>query len=562
MAERLCRLALMTAALVMAAGGVLAQESEDLAAAADAVLERMDQLEALAAIEESLAGVREEAAAAERQLRRATTDEDRLSAEEALADLARRAAGLEEDFRHVATGIDFTLFAQIEEEEFDWRDAVEEIFEPVALELRSAAAHPREVEELRAEVSLYERRLPEIEQALQRLAELGEEAAGTSIEARLAALAEHWSHQQAEQMTQLDAARLRLDEKLSERRSIGETLRDVIMIFFRRRGRNLMLAIASFLGIFLLLRWLQGYLHRATPDSRIAGSRFLARLVDVLYYLFTVVAAITALLAVLYMSGDWVLLGIAVLFLVGLAWALKNTLPAFLDQARLMLNLGPVREGERLVYLGVPWRVDSLNLYTDLENAELQGGRLRLPLKELASLRSRPFDEKQELWFPTRLDDWVVMADGFYGRIIRQTPEEVVIATGRGSEKAYRTTDFLAQRPKNLSIATFAVNQPLRLALSHRDEALREIPEKLKATVEEVVGRQPYADCLEQVITELKEIDESALNFNVIAKFSGGAASEYTEIGWLLSQAALEASNRHGWKIPYPQLTVHRPTEG
>ena len=137
----------------------------------------------------------------------------------------------------------------------------------------------------------------------------------------------------------------------------------------------------------------------------------------------------------LFLSGDQMhglFIGLWALIL-ALVWAMKNTVPAFLDNARLILNLGPVREGERVVYQGIPWRVAALNLFTDLENPELVGGHFRLPLKDLSTLRSRPFDPETERFFPTRLDDWVMLADGFYGRVIRQTPEEVVIATGRGS---------------------------------------------------------------------------------------------------------------------------------
>ncbi len=559
------RPALLRAAAIGAfAGALLApaavgQDPDVMTAVADEVVQRMEKLQALDDIEESMAQVWDSVRAAEGDLRRARTEEEKTAVEETLAELHNRLAGLEEDFELTATGIDFLLFEDVQQEELDWRAEIEAIFAPMLAEMRSAAAYPREVERLRGEIALYDQRLPEIEQAVEQLGELAEETETAAVRSRLQTLADYWQQRLAEQTAQRDASALQLEEMLSKRTGLGQAVGGIIEVFFRQRGRNLILAVLAFAGIFFLLRWLQGYVQRATPLLGLSRRHFLSRLVDVVYYLFTVIAAVGALLTVLYLSGDWVLLAIAVLFLLGLVWALKNTIPAFLDNARLLLNLGPVREGERVVYQGVAWRVAALNIFSDLENPELEGGHFRLPLRDLTTLRSRPYDPEREPLFPTRLHDWVILADGFYGRVIRQTPEEVVIATGRGSEKTYRTADFLAQRPKNLSIATFAVNQPLNLAYRHADEALDGIPPKVRAVVEEFVGRQPYADCLEQVVVELKELGESALTFNVIAKFSGGAASEYTEIGWLLAQAGLEACRRHGWEIPYPQLVVNQP---
>jgi hypothetical protein len=79
----------------------------------------------------------------------------------------------------------------------------------------------------------------------------------------------------------------------------------------------------------------------------------------------------------------------------------------FVREVTLLLNLGAVREGERVMYNGIPWLVRSLNFYTRLVNPELEGGDIRLPLRDFHDLRSRSFDAN-EPWFPTRLNDWVI----------------------------------------------------------------------------------------------------------------------------------------------------------
>ena len=125
--------------------------------------------------------------------------------------------------------------------------------------------------------------------------------------------------------------------------------------------------------------------------------------------------------AVLYLFEDWVLLTLAIVFMMGLAWTSKSALPRIWGEMLLLLNMGTVREGERLSYNGIPWLVQSLNFSALLVNPELAGGRLRLPLHDLFALRSRSF-EPEEPWFPSRLGDWVLLDDATLCKVILQTP--------------------------------------------------------------------------------------------------------------------------------------------
>jgi hypothetical protein len=71
-------------------------------------------------------------------------------------------------------------------------------------------------------------------------------------------------------------------------------------------------------------------------------------------YLLTFFGGLAAAVVVLLVAGDWVLLGLVVLFVLVLGFAAKDALPGYMDEIRFMLNLGPVRENERLVFNGVP----------------------------------------------------------------------------------------------------------------------------------------------------------------------------------------------------------------
>ena len=153
---------------------------------------------------------------------------------------------------------------------------------------------------------------------------------------------------------------------------------------------------------------------RESRAQRKRGSSFGTRLFNVLYLFFSGLGSIFVFLIVLFMFEDWVLLTLGVLVVLGILWTSKHAIPKFWSQAALLLNMGVVREGERLIYNGIPWRVKALNFYTILENPKLEGGTLRLPVKDLFDLRSREYGA-EEPWFPTDKGDWVLIGDDIFG---------------------------------------------------------------------------------------------------------------------------------------------------
>jgi hypothetical protein len=154
-----------------------------------------------------------------------------------------------------------------------------------------------------------------------------------------------------------------------------------------------------------MVRFIPGYNSKYRP--------FHARLLSLLSRIFAFVMVFLVLIFVFYMVEDWVLLSLTIIFIMGLGWAAKHTLPQFWHQSRLMLNIGSIREGERMIYNGVPWFVKNINVFSELENPYLEV-KLRLPIEELLGKTSRPFN-KHEPWFPCKRNDWVILADGTRG---------------------------------------------------------------------------------------------------------------------------------------------------
>jgi small-conductance mechanosensitive channel len=60
------------------------------------------------------------------------------------------------------------------------------------------------------------------------------------------------------------------------------------------------------------------------------------------------------------------------------------------------------------------------------------------------------------------------------------------------------------------------------------------------------------------VLVEFDHAGASSLDVAIFALFSGEAAPSYYKMRRLLNRLAVEACNRHGWTIPFTQLTVHQ----
>jgi hypothetical protein len=275
----------------------------------------------------------------------------------------------------------------------------------------------------------------------------------------------------------------------------------------------------------------------------------------VIYQIFTLLCAISALLLVFYISGDWVLLGLSFIFLIGIAWTAKQGFPLFWEQIKLLLNLSTVRENERVVYRELPWKVASLNLYTRLHNPALKGGLIRLPLRELIGLHSRPF-HKDEPWFPCKEDDWLILSDGTFGKVIMQTPEMVQLVLLGGSRKTYPTIDFLQQSPTNLSM-NFRLHVIFGIDYVHQAQSTQEIPDTLESMLRQALHKAGYKKTLLNLKVEFKQAGASSLDLAILADFSGDVARDYEILSRLLQRIAVDACNTHHWVIPFTQITVH-----
>ncbi len=468
--------------------------------------------------------------------------------------LGEKLAQLRNNFNEMATGIELDKSASKKTEaELDWRQRILELLSPVLNEVRRFTTRPREISQLRTQVEHSQEQLRFTQRALDNLDKLTPQISDPALAPHLQRLRHEWEAHRQDLNTQLSITSQQLEQKVGEQQPFSESVKDLLQIFFRSRGRNFFLACLAFVAFWLTFQWLYAWLQSKSLFRR-KRPQFSVRLFNVLVTLFKVFGALLSALLVLYLFEDWVLLTLAIVFMIGLAWTSKSAIPRLWGEVVLLLNMGTVREGERLTYNGIPWLVQSLNFSALLVNPELAGGSLRLPLQDLFALRSRSF-EPEEPWFPTRMGDWVLLDGQTLGKVILQTPEIVRVVLLGGGRRTFPTAGFLAHSPVVLSTG-FRLSVQFGLDYQHQPLITREIPTRLASRLQEDLIRDGYEKDIVNIKVEFAEADDSSLNLQVLADFTGTAASNYHVLRRAIQRICVEACNDYGWVIPFPHITL------
>jgi len=487
----------------------------------------------------------------------AKSEEEKAAANAALIRLRTKQADLASDFESIATGVDLEGFLSKAREKIEWKEELLNLVTPLLSEMKRITDRPRQLERLRSEIQFQKNQLATIEAGLRNIDARLQLRTGEDrrLVKALEELRESWRIREKQVTDRLRVDQYQLDELLRQRESFFASSQEAVKSFFRSRGKNAVIALAAFFITFFLMRYVHRLIYRYSPIHKAGDRSFVIRLIDVLYYVLTAIGAVGMLLFVLYTVGDWLLLSFAIIFILGIAWTAKEGLPIFWRQVQLMLNLGTVRENERIIYNGVPWRVVSLNVYAMLENPALRPSRLRVPLRDLLDLNSRTFDIG-EPWFPCRPGEWVMLSDGIWGEVVSQTSEMVQVEVKGGSSVTYPTQDFLALCPKNIS-RNFRIKIIFGFDYNLQAAITREIPDVLAAILREKLEKTSHFTDLIHLKVEVEAAGASSLDLAVIADFSGKAAACHNILKRLINRMIIEACNENGWNIPFPQLTVH-----
>lgn len=541
-------------AFLLLAGGAFAQKKP-----ADAMPPPADvtkNIEALESMVPAVLTAEKDLAALRAELAKATTDEAKKEITERVDAHRERLRQLRENFRIVATGVEDKAYLSAAEEEATLDNEFKDLLKPLFTGLREATAKPREMEELRSELRTWNERQKVADAALARIQSTLGPLEDQGVKKELESARKLWSSRLDEAKSETETLSRQIEEREKNTPSAWEAISGMVSDFWRSRGLNLLVAFGIAIGVCILTRRIYRMVRKVSPIHRRKGGGLAARSADLIVAGASVLLAFMAAVMVFYLKGDWLMLAIAMIFIIGLLWASKRALPPYIDQIKVILNLGSVRQGERLIYGGIPWKVEALNMYCDFSNPDLTGGTMRLPVKELLALHSRPSDPK-EPWFPTKENDWVRLDDGCFGKVIQQTPDQVVVLRLGGSLKTYPTADFVEQCPENLSRG-FRASSTFGIGYGHRAIATDEAPEILQEAVHKYLVEALGREQVRSVKVEFKAAAASSLDYVILADFAGEAASRHAALERMIQRACIEACNEQGWDIPFPQMVIHQ----
>lgn len=455
----------------------------------------------------------------------------------------------------VIGGIDTSIMADTAPEKVAWQDEIQEILLPVLASLRELTAKPRRIEALRSHINHQEERLETVNKVLLSINSYSEHKLEPDTQELIAVIAEDWQAQEIEINQNLDLARVQLNNVASEKIPWAESLVDIFDKFLRDRGITILFAAAAGTATWLLLGSIFSIYMRLLKNRHAKSSRTRLRLIQFIQRGITSALAIVAVVSVFYLRSDILLFTLSVILVIFLLISLRQTLPKYIREGRLLLNIGAVREGERVLIKDVPYEVKTINIHCVFYNPKLRGIR-RLPLSKLEGMESRPSLEN-ESWFPTSNSDVVLLPNEQLAVVKSQTIDFVKLRLV-GSTVTLATADFLAQGVRNLSCDGFGLPVLFGIDYKHQDIILKEVPSALRNGVISALTHANLYQSMQELSVELGEAAANSLNIRIFATFDGDVSSQYYSLRRLINRACVQVCNENSWVIPFTQITLHQ----
>jgi hypothetical protein len=458
------------------------------------------------------------------------------------------------NIENVAADTDLGALQSSEQKPFDLQKELMALLEPALKEMKYATNEVRIKADLREKIEYFKKREPVVQEALKNIATLNKSNKNKKISQALEKMNDNWSKQLVFIQSELKAKQLQLDKINAEVTTFTDKSESFFKNFFQRRGWTLTQAFLSIIGILILSQLIHRLLTRTVKGYRAQYRSVQLRVIDLMHRLATLLLVIVGPMVVFYLEEDWVLFSLGVLFLIAFSWKIGQTIPRYWAQLELFLNIGPVREGERLLLHGIPWRVKNINMYSVLENptADLS---LRMDINDLVDMRSRPLAQG-EPWFPCKKGDWVILKDGLRGKVIGISLELVQLIQRGGAACTYQMDQFLSLSPLNLS-KSFRLKETFGISYSHQKESTTTIVQILKATINKRAVEEGYEASIQNINVEFESAADSSLNLVVIADFKGDVADISNRLRRSIQRWCVDAATENGWDIPFPQLQVH-----
>jgi len=449
-----------------------------------------------------------------------------------IAELNQEIKSLQYSFEQLAAGeVDISLFNQ-QAETMEWREQLTLILTPLLQNLERLTEKPRRIEELRARIAFASAQVANTEEALASMRSALEAVEAEKTRTSLQRLVDSWSEQQEELQQEIASSNLQLTNLQRTDGPIWTRARDALWGFVTGRGLTLVIATIVGLTVWIILKLTTRIFTQRGQGEDTKHFRTRQRLVHYGFKILTVALVMISVLVVFYTRGDVLLMAISFLLVAGIALGLRHTVPRFIEETRLLLNFGSIREDERVIYRGLPWKVTKLNI-------------------------SRPAGK--ESWAPASKHDYILLDDGEICKVLNLSPEHVELENLAGTKRTMVTTEFFTIHFLNLSRSeAFSVSSTFGIGYSHQQDSVQLVPETFRQAILQALHNTDMTNDVISVSVELEAAGASSLDYWIGVKMSSNAAKSYFRISRLIQQVCVTTCTEKNWDIPFPQLTLHR----
>ena len=517
---------------------------------------RAESLDMLASLVDLQKNIKQQITITSKKLKTSTSDAEKKELQEELTKLDKQLSETGDDFERIATGVEPAVFTEQKKVSFSWKDELNSLLEPSIKELKQLTARARHKSHLKETISDYGKQAATAHQAVENLNKLLHETKNPKVKASMGELLPAWQNVEKRIRNKLELAQLELAKLENKDTSLIKSSGSSVREFFRTRGLYLAIAFFALIVILLAFKLLSRLVFYVLPGANKEQRPFHVRILDIFFQIFSVVSAICGLIFVLYTAEDWFLLSMTLILFLGLAWTVRQALPKMWQQVRMVLNMGSIREGERIIYNGVPWKVESLNVFCKLFNPAL-AMHLRIPIENMIGLISRPY-HIDEPWFPCKKGDWISIDGKIFAKVASLSLEQVELVEIGGRRTIYPTPAFLGLAPANLS-RNYSIRVPFGLSYDLQADITTTVPQTLKAFIQKKLDENGYGDDCLSLQVDFLQAGASSLDLVVLADFKGEQAAAWKRLERAFGKWCVECCNANNWGIPFPQMTVHLP---
>lgn len=462
---------------------------------------------------------------------------------------------LNKTFEQIAIGgIDLSAFG-IKNDKFDWREELVLIVKPLIENVKGLTEKPRKIENLKRIIDEKGIARETTIDALASIESLLERSADSQVNLKLKNEKAEWLSRAEDLDREVQLAQYQLDSLQGKGVPWLEIVKQGATQFISGRGLTLLLVILVAVFIWVIMRSLLWLVRKRSSQAHDRSSKVRYRLAAYGYRLLTGLMIAVAVMMVLYFRQDLLLLAIMMVVFVGAALALKNLLPKYVTESRLLLNIGGVREKERIIYNGIPWQVSSINMYSRFTNPEIRGG-MRIPISQMHDMISRP--SVDENWFPSSEGDWILKDNDTLIQVVTQTPDMVALRDLNALCSYMDTAAYYQAGFQNITRAdVFRVAITFGIDYATQNVDMTEIENAFSDGIKKVFAKSDFSEHVKEVKAEFASAGDSSLNYVMLTTFDAKAAGAYNRIKRRINRACVLVCTENSWTIPFPQMSVH-----